>query len=417
MALSWKSFHAKKALDLTHLQHMLTPEDVFVTDGYPEHTYVAFQAGQKEAELRDGLSQRNKIISISGPSKSGKTTLCDRVFGTDKGVSRIYVTGDAVSKNEDLWLEAYRQITDDTDRPFYECSQTERIEKLIAKDIPLVIDDFHYIPRDVQPRIAQQMKNAASAGLRIICLSVPHRGDDPIRNNTDLAGRFFSVTFDFWTDDDLTEIAATGFPLVGFPSVPDFNGLLAREALKSPQIMQTLCLEACRAQDLDTPLEMAQPSAALLPEIKRRTVRSYNHATALQLLSQGPPTRGSERLEYRLSAGGGADVYECLLEALRQDPPFLHLSLDEVRVRVRNLLVDDKEPNIRSALQQYDALFKDQTPPLDWDDEKRRLTVVDPHFYFYLRSTTRTGPSIPPNRVPEALLPGLEATEEPPSVS
>ena len=50
------------------------------------------------------------------------------------------------------------------------------------------------------------MKNAASAGLRIVCLSVPHRGDDPIRNNHDLAGRFFSVTFEFWSDDELAEI-------------------------------------------------------------------------------------------------------------------------------------------------------------------------------------------------------------------
>jgi ABC-type lipoprotein export system ATPase subunit len=68
---------------------MLTPEAVFVTDGFPQHTYVAFEAGSKEAELRDGLAQQNKIISISGPSKSGKTTLCNKVFGTDKGVSRI----------------------------------------------------------------------------------------------------------------------------------------------------------------------------------------------------------------------------------------------------------------------------------------------------------------------------------------
>ena len=227
------------------------------------------------------------------------------------------------------------------------------------------------------------MKNAASSGLRIICLSVPHRGDDPIRSNTDLAGRFFSLTFDFWSTDDLIQIAATGFPKVGFPSVNDFNSRLAREALKSPQIMQTLCLESCRAQGPDRPLEAAQPSDALMPEVKRRTLRSYNHS-ALEFLRQGPPTRGSERLEYRLRNGGAADVYECLIKAIRLDPPFLYLTLDELRERVRTLLLDQKEPNIRSALQQYDALFEDkeQALPLDWDDEKRRLTVVDPTLLF-----------------------------------
>ena len=73
---------------------MLTAEDVFITTGFPEHTYVALAAGAKENELRDGLAQKNMIISISGPSKSGKTTLCDRVFGKDKGLTHIYVTGE-----------------------------------------------------------------------------------------------------------------------------------------------------------------------------------------------------------------------------------------------------------------------------------------------------------------------------------
>ncbi len=392
---------------------MLTPEDVFVTDGYPHHTYVPFEAGKKEEELRDGLSQQNKIISISGPSKSGKTTLCNRVFGTDKGVSRMYVTGDSVAKAEDLWFEAYRQITDDTDKSFFEASHTERIEKLIRSDIPLVIDDFHYIPRDVQPAIARQMKNAASEGLRIVCLSVPHRGDDPIRSNTDLSGRFFSVTFDFWNENDLVQIAANGFPKVGFPSASAFNTLLANEALKSPQIMQTLCLESCRMHGLDKPLESIQPTAMFLPEIKTRTLRSYNYATALQLLKQGPPTRGSERLDYHLRSGTHADVYQCLVEALRLDPPFLHLGLDELRSRVKGLLDDRKEPNIRSALQQYSGLFKDQPLPLDWDDEKRRLTVVDPHFYFFLRNTPEHHTSPSPKAAPPASVPSLKTPELP----
>jgi hypothetical protein len=365
---------------------MFTPEEVFVTDGYPQHTYVAFEAGKKEEELRDGLAQQNKIISISGPSKSGKTTLCNKVFGAEKGTDRMYVTGDSIAKAEDLWLEAYRQVTPDSDPNFFELGHGERVDALIAAEIPLVIDDFHYIPREIQPAIARQIKNAASSGLRIVCLSVPHRGDDPIRNNTDLSGRFFSVTFDFWSAEDLAKIASSGFPKVGFPDVPTFNTLLADEALKSPQIMQTLCLEACRMHGLDQPLETIQPTSELLPEIKTRTLRSYNYATALDLLRKGPPTRGSERLDYHLGDGTDADVYECLLAALRLNPPFLHLGLDELRERVKGLLADSKEPNIRSALQQYESLFGDQPVPLDWDDEKRRLTVVDPHFYFCLRN-------------------------------
>ncbi|MGB8476695.1 MAG: hypothetical protein WCE61_21650 [Candidatus Acidiferrum sp.] len=366
---------------------MLTPEEVFVTDGFPEHTYVSFEAGQKETELREGLEQKNKIISVSGPSKSGKTTLCDRVFGKEKGVSRMYVTGDSVNKAEDLWFEAYRQIADDSEKPFFELSQGERTERLVAADMPLVIDDFHYIDRDTQAVVSRQLKNAASAGLRIVCLSVPHRGDDPVRSNPDLSGRFFSVNFKFWSEDDLMVIADVGFPMVGLVSNSEFTKALAREALKSPQIMQTLCLETCRSQSLDRPLEHVTVNAEMLPEIRSRTLRSYTQTTAFELLNRGPATRGSERTEFRLKDGTSKDVYECLVAALRLDPPFLQVSLDELRERVRTLLLDSRDPNIRSALQQYNALFKDQSPPLDWDDEKRQLTIVDPHFYFFLRNT------------------------------
>lgn len=104
---------------------MYTPEEVFVTDGFPAHTYVPNDEGAKERELRDGLEQQNKILSVSGPSKSGKTTLCDRVFGTTKGSDRIYVTGDTIEKPEDLWFETYRQISDDTDKGFCELSYAQ----------------------------------------------------------------------------------------------------------------------------------------------------------------------------------------------------------------------------------------------------------------------------------------------------
>jgi septin family protein len=174
---------------------MLLPEEVFVTDGFPEHTYVSIDQGKPEKDLREGLEQKNKIISIVGPSKSGKSTLCDSIFGRNIGVDKISVTGGSIASDTELWREAYRQVTDDTEKPFDERAHAEVIEYLIQKDLPLIVDDFHYINRDTQVAVCRQFKNAASVGLRIVILSIPHRGDDPIRSNPDLSGRYFSVDF------------------------------------------------------------------------------------------------------------------------------------------------------------------------------------------------------------------------------
>jgi hypothetical protein len=367
---------------------MLLPEDVFVTDGFPEHTYVSIDEGKPERNLSEGLAQKNKIISIVGPSKSGKSTLCDKYFGRSVGVDKIYVAGGSVTYDSDLWREAYRQVSDDTDKSFEDRAHAEIVEHLIQRELPLIVDDFHYIERETQIAVCRQFKNAASAGLRIVILSIPHRGDDPIRSNPDLAGRYFSVDFRFWADEDLQKIAELGFPLVGLGASQSFNKVLAIESLRSPQIMQTLCLEVCRSIPEDQPFEHVDIEAIDRANVKALALRSYQMTSALHLLLNGPPERGNKRLDYDLRDGSKADVYQILIDVLRLDPPFLQLSLDEVKSRMRSLVNDNREPNIRGTLQQIKGIYKEAVPPLEWDDEKRQLTIIDPHFYFYLRNTS-----------------------------
>ena len=55
---------------------------------------------------------------------------------------------------------------------------------------------------------------------------------------------------------------------------------------------------------------------------------------------------------------------------------------------MRSLVKDKREPNIRGALRQLSGIYKEANPPIEWDDEKRQLTVIDPHFYYYLLRNT-----------------------------
>jgi hypothetical protein len=151
--------------------------------------------------------------------------------------------------------------------------------------------------------------------------------------------------------------------------------------------MQTLCLEVCRGHSRDRPFEHVSVEEIDRADVKTRTLRSYQMLSAFHILLNGPPERGSKRLDYELIDGSKADVYQILAHVLRLDPPFLQLSLDEIKQRVRSLVKDTREPNIRGALQQIEGIYKDTAPPIEWDDEKRQLTIIDPHFYYYLRNT------------------------------
>jgi hypothetical protein len=361
---------------------------VFVTDGFPDLTYVSQSGGAPEANLKEGLAQANKVVSIVGESKTGKTTLCDNVFGKNPGTDKILVTGDRIESEHSLWSEAFRQLQSPITSGYANNTLGETIDLLIARGLPVIIDDFHYVKKELQQGICRQMKNAASRGLRFVVLNTPHRVDDPIRSNPDMSGRFFQVNLGFWSDVDLMQIGIKGFGKLGLRVSDEVLAILAKEALRSPQLMQTLCLETCRVLPADVPFEHQDVSIPKfdLQKVKDKAARSYNYSTPLDFLRGGPEERGNPRNIFSLADGSEGDVYEILVRALAMDPPFLTISLDELKDRVTKLVGSNgKQPNVQMALGYTPTLFKDSRPPLQWDSMKRQLTVVDPHFYFYLR--------------------------------
>jgi hypothetical protein len=64
--------------------------DVFTPNKLPVFSYVERGEYNFETRLGDALSIPNMIISLSGPSKSGKTVLVTKVIGQDL----IQVSGD-----------------------------------------------------------------------------------------------------------------------------------------------------------------------------------------------------------------------------------------------------------------------------------------------------------------------------------
>ncbi len=119
------------------------------------------------------------------------------------------------------------------------------INELAKTDFVIFIDDFHYIPRDIQAELAQQIKEAIRQGVKFICASVPYHSDDVIRSNPDLRGRIFSIDFDYWGKDVLERIAHKGFRKANITYQNEMVGKLVDEAAGSPQLMQYLCLNSC----------------------------------------------------------------------------------------------------------------------------------------------------------------------------
>ena len=119
-------------------------------------------------------------------------------------------------------------------RPFTNGGLAQVIREIANSDCTVFVDDFHYIPKDVQKEIGQQIKEAAEAGIRIVTASVPHRSDDVVRSNTELRGRVTAIDTSYWSESELEQVAYRGFRELNSDVAPAIIQRLTRESFGSP---------------------------------------------------------------------------------------------------------------------------------------------------------------------------------------
>lgn len=400
--------------------------EIFKPGTYPEHTYVIRQSrnGTYDSLLEEALDTAGFLTSIVGPSKSGKTVLCENVIGADK---MILLSGGDFKKGVDFWATISNKIglpieTEATDAKTNEVQGSLKgklilaegtgtvknastqsykaklitgkdrvIEELVSNEFVLVLDDFHYIEKELQLDIAHQLKDAIRKELRAVVISLPHRADDAIRKNSDLNARMNFINIEPWSEEELKVIPLTGFRKLGIDISDEFAARLAKESITSPQLMQSVCLNLSRVLNVDKdPLVNAVGSAAFLEAAYRKTTSHMDYKDVIHKLESGPPSRGKQRKNFELQDGRTVDIYEAIIEAIAQDPPVISIDLEGIKERIIKIIRTDSSKlenrKLRDTLKQIqgivasnDELYK----VLEWKDEK--IYILDPYFLFYLR--------------------------------
>jgi hypothetical protein len=413
--------------------------DVFTPGRFPTHTFVDDHLQDKKGQLLDTLDAGSMLISISGPSKSGKTVFIEECLGR---TSLIQVTGAGVSRPSDLWVRVFDLIGTEIPESISRAASTQGsvsgsatvegvvilakgkaegsvsrgtaesetetatlasdclqllIRELGGTDLVVFIDDFHYIPREVQIEVARQIKEAIRNNVKIICASVPYHADDVIRGNPDLRGRVYSIDFEYWGGETLKKIAYKGFPELGIGYRASAVDNLVAEAAGSPQLMQYLCLNACYELGVR---ETTRDEVELLQDhdlhgkICRRTVLSTDYGSVLELMKEGPKTRGSDRNVYITRFGWNGDVYRLLVKALSIDPPQLTFRYPSLNERIQGMCVSGgpSGSSITSGCAHSAKIVNDAAGEriVEWDGEHDVFDIRDPYFLFYLRWSDAT---------------------------
>ena len=208
---------------------------VFVPGGQPTVTYVDRDHLGLETQLRRALMKGHTVVAVTGSTKSGKTVLCKKVVPE---ATSIWLEGGQIKSIEDVAEQLNHKLNipdsvargtqdevtagvsliaslggktgDNQTLTWKGASLLKAYKALRRKDFTLIIDDFHYVPREVQEEFVRSIKSEVFNGLPVILISVPHRAFDVVRVENEMQGRFSHIKVGPWSNEDLKKIIEKG---------------------------------------------------------------------------------------------------------------------------------------------------------------------------------------------------------------
>lgn len=409
---------------------VLKLKDVFTPGGQPDVTYVDREHLHLEDSVRKVLSQGYTLNVITGPTKSGKTVLCRRVL--DGGYKYVPIEGGQIRTETDFWnglahhlniAHSANKSSSDTksDQTSGELSggiagivagkgshtKTDSLQKTSAasynnnlmlsslkrlqdEDITLLIDDFHYIPSDVQRIIIQSLKSAIFNGLNVILLAVPHRAFDPITVEDEFQGRFRHIEIPPWTLEDLALIPKRGFDALNVKTTEELRDRVCSESFSNPLLSQEICSELCANAGVF--MRQDVPKEITIDDLQKtfESVASSKGFPKFRKLKEGPQSRKDRQLR-SLRNGTSADIYEALMMAFGRLGPKPRTQYDELRATMRDLIDEGQVPQkheITSALTHMTKIAREQItgePPLEFVKSEDAVVITDPFLLFYMK--------------------------------
>ena len=406
---------------------------VFVPGGMPQLTYIERTEGEIRKKLEEVKDNLCKLITLTGQTKSGKTVLTQTVFPSIDD-ENIWIEGGSVNDENDLWsqilvaLNAWHQSevssgansttavsgkvnatanalvikgsgeagisqTDTTNTAAKESrnvsSKTAALKALQSSQVSLIIDDFHYLPRELQGNFVRAIKPLVFHGVPIILIAIPHRRYDAIKVEREITGRLENIQIPYWTLSELRQIAERGFPLLNMHLSEPVMDRLCIEALGSPHLMQEFCRALCQTHEVSETVDNEITIDHVEDGLFKRVAESTGKLI-FDKLATGPRQR-SDRIARKLKNGEKVDIYKVVLYALsNMEPGMDTIQYEALRASIRDIVADapPQAHEVTRVLEKMSEIASNDeasTPVIDWEKEEQKLHITDPFFAFYLK--------------------------------
>ncbi len=401
--------------------------------GFPRHTYNPRSALQLEQRLGEAKDNLCKLVPVTGQTKSGKTVLARQVFPPE---TSVWIDGGVVAEEQDFWQVIIDQLSlfQGTGKAYGKevkgkigskaaaqanfvvakgtgeisadieqsrntsATRTQELSSRItaltglrANPIPIVIDDFHYLPRDLQGSVTRALKPLIFDGLPVVIIAIPHRRYDALKVEKEMTGRISPLNIKPWSISELGYIPRTGFELLNYTLDESCAKELAEEAIGSPHLIQEFCRNICRDQDLMRAAHLTNlhPSRKVLKGVFKNVADTIGRPI-FEKLARGPRQR-ADRLRRTLKDGRTIDIYQLVLYGLAHiKPGLVSIEYEELRAAIREVS-GSQMPQLHEVarvlkhMATIAATDQSSTPVIDFEEKEKKLHITDPFFAFYLR--------------------------------
>lgn len=414
-------------------KHMLRYSEIFVPGGFPKYTYNPRVKLGLEDQLKEVKHNLCKLVTVTGQTKSGKTVLVQNVLPREESV---WIDGGSIGTEEDFWqiiveaLELF-QVTSssegatrasevsgkgsasanfivakgtgeiggkiaDSKTSTYDNTRTlsskiAALEGLRITKTPLVIDDFHYLSREIQGKVVRALKPLVFAGVPVVIIAIPHRRYDTVKVEREMSGRLYPIQIPPWQDEELAYIPREGFRILDAAIENRIINILTHESIGSPHLIQDFCKSICK----NNRIEFSGARVSLT--INEMEMNECFHDVAesigrpiFEKLARGPRQR-ADRIPRELKNGLTVDIYRLILHALADlKPGLVTLEYEDLRSSIRNIIASTPPQlqEVARVLRYMSAIAasdESSTPVIDFEEEEKKLHITDPFFAFFLR--------------------------------
>lgn len=407
--------------------------EVFTPGGVPTITYVSRQTADLERELARAKNNLNKLIVLTGATKSGKTVLVDRVFPRN---DNVWIDGGTVDSEDIFWDIILNQLDAFTTYSITNGSTSAQelrggmdvtagvlpargtitgqfavntanqnnvqqgrqvfvknaaITALSRSNVALIVDDFHYIENTIQRNIVRALKALIMQGLPVVFVAIPSNKYNVISVEREMTARIKNLEMQVWEKRGLKDIAIKGFNALNINVSEAIIEFMAQEAYGSPFLMQEFCKNLCENKKIDE-----RQGHKITIESSRDEIEQIFKTTAedmgrdfFEKLKKGPGT-GRNRKGRLLKDGSETDSYGLVMEAFKGLKPGVEsISLSKLLEKIEDIAVEPPRKNeITNTLNQIAkvaALDTSSTYIVEWDKEKKTITITDPFFAYFLK--------------------------------